>query len=164
MSESVNKLGKIHLQLYGYINEVRGKGKTSLLKQGIDNYDKSFLLLTANQSMAKDLTKNKKCKIVTLNSIERIIGSDKPIIIDQEAIAKLSFDTAKVLKDQSELLEHLMSLSEKYQTAYHEYVKLTLEYMSTEWWQFKKRNNLKIQMLTYTDIDICPTKEQEHQK
>jgi hypothetical protein len=156
MSNTVNKLRNIHLQLYAYINEVRGKGKTSLLKQGIDNYDKSFLLLTVNQSMAKDLTKNKKCKIVTLNSIERLIGSDKPIIIDQEAIAKLSFETAKVLRNQSEMLDHLMSLSEQYQTAYHEYVRITLEYLDTEWWQFRKRSRLTKELLAYKEIDLFP--------
>lgn len=159
MSNSVNKLGNIHLQLYSYINEVRGKGKTSLLKKGIDNYDKSFLLLTVNQSMAKDLTKNKKCKVVTLNSIEKIIGSDKPIVIDQEAIAKLSFETAKTLKNQTEMLDHLMSLTEQYQSAYHEYVKIALEYLDTEWWQFRKRSRLAKQMLAYKEIDLFPKTE-----
>jgi hypothetical protein len=164
MSKSVNKLGIQHLMIWSYINEVRGKGKTSLLKKGIDGYDKPFHLLTVNKEMGKHLTKNKNCKIVTLSSLDQLKGSDKPLIIDQEAIAKLSFETANMLKNQSEMLEHIMSLSEKYQTAYHEYVKLALEYMGTEWWQFKKRNNLKIQMLTYTDIDIFPKKEQEPQK
>lgn len=161
MKISANKLGNQHLMIWSYITEVRGKGKTSLLKKGIDDYDKSFHLLTVNREMGKNLTKNKKCNIITLNSIDNLRGSDKPLIIDQEAIAQLSFDTAKYLKDQSVLLDHIMSVSEQYQTAYHEYVRLTLEYMSTEWWQFKKRNNLKIQLLTYKDIDLFPKKEQE---
>lgn len=161
MSSSINKLGNQHLAIWTYLNGVRGKGKTSLLKKGIDDYDKSFHLLTVNKEMGKNLTKNKKCNVITLNSLDKLIGSNKPLIIDQEAIAQLSFDTAKYLKDQSALLDHLMSVSEQYQTAYHEYVRLTLEYMSTEWWQFKKRNNLKMQLLTYEDIDLFPKKEQE---
>jgi hypothetical protein len=160
---SLNKLGNQHLMIWSYINEIRGKGKTSLLKKGIDDYDKSFHLLTVNKEMGKNITKNKKCNIVTLNSLDNLRGSDKPLIIDQEAIAQLSFDTAKYLKDHSEVLDHIMSVSEQYQSAYHEYVRLTLEYMSTEWWQFKKRNNLKLQLLTYKDIDLFPKKEQEPQ-
>ena len=154
MSNLTNKLGNQHLMIWSYVNEVRGKGKTSLLKKGIDDYDKSFHLLTVNKEMGKTLTNNKKCNIVTLHSLDNLRGSDKPLIIDQEAIAQLSFDTAKHLKDQSEILDHTLSMSERYQNAYHEYVRLTLEYMSTEWWQFKKRNNLKLQLLTYNEL-IC---------
>lgn len=63
----------------------RQTGKTTLLKQGIDNYDKPFYLVCRTMESGKNLTSNPNAIIITHFFFKgAILDSSLPIIYDQE--------------------------------------------------------------------------------
>lgn len=137
------------LILSHYIREVRGKGKTKLLKTGVDSYDKKFHLVTVNHEQAKLITKNKNCNMVTLGNLGNLIGSDKPIIIDQEAFAVLADNSITEMNRISKTLDTVLEIAEKYQGIYHEYNLKTLEYFATPWYKFSKKRKLRKELIDF---------------
>jgi hypothetical protein len=152
----MNNYLKVRQQLFfiaEYIKSTRGKGKTTLLKEGVDNYDKKFHIVTVNMEQAKLITKNKKCKPVTLDNLMGIVGSDAPIIIDQEAVAVLAENSLAEMDRIGKVLDSVLEIAEKYQDIYHEYSLKTIEYFSTPWYNFKRRKELKNE-LVYFDKEL----------
>lgn len=67
---------------------VRQTGKTTLLKEGIDNYDKPFFYVCRNVKYGQAVCKNKNAIFVTPASYMKLRGSLHPIIVDSEFIAE----------------------------------------------------------------------------
>ena len=75
---------------------LRGTGKSQLLREGVKNYDRPFLLVCRSVEEGKNLTdKNPNATYVTPRAMKNLRGSNSRIIFDQEMV-----------------LEYLMSLDE----------------------------------------------------
>lgn len=68
-----------------YISTRRGVGHTTLMKEGVKNYDKPFFVLGANKQHSLELmtgVDNKNAIPLGLNNLNRVNGVDYPMIID----------------------------------------------------------------------------------
>jgi hypothetical protein len=74
---------KIHLN-------TRANGKTTLLQEGVKNYDKPFLFVCNDIRRGEFETgKNPHAIYVTENSQDKMIGSSYPIIVDHDTVSSL---------------------------------------------------------------------------
>lgn len=73
-------------ELLSPIVDNRRSGKTTLLKMGIDNYDKPFALICRSFQMGKEITSNPNCLYVTPLSLDALKGFKGPVIYDQEFV------------------------------------------------------------------------------
>lgn len=74
---------KIHLN-------TRATGKTTLLQEGVKNYDKPFLFVCDDVKRGEFETgKNPHAIYVTRNSQDKMRGSHHPIIVDHDTVSSL---------------------------------------------------------------------------
>jgi len=90
-----------------YFINVRQTGKTTLLKQGIDNYNKPFYLVCVTFSSGERLTNNPNAIIITSDNCEKLLDRNIPIIYDQE------FLLHQFHKIQNELWNELTNITAK---------------------------------------------------
>lgn len=91
---------KDYSKFIGFIQK-RQTGKSFLLKNGIDNYDKPFILVCKSIEEGKRLTNNPNCKIVTPKTSNNLMGTSIPIIFDQEVILDMliEYENLKLFKE-----------------------------------------------------------------
>ena len=82
------KIKKQLEDLLYYYMATRATGHTTLLKKGTDNYDKPYCVLTHDTQAGDTLGFNQK-NLVTLNSLDRLRGSSRPLAIDNGAMTEL---------------------------------------------------------------------------
>lgn len=78
--------------LLDYYQATRGIGHSTLIKKGTDNYDQPFMVLTCNSEGDPFIDVNKE-DIVSIESLNRVIGKRKPMVIDNGAVIKLLYET-----------------------------------------------------------------------
>jgi hypothetical protein len=100
--------------LLSYYMSTRAAGHTTLLKRGTDNYEKPFCVLTHNSEAGGALGFNRK-NIVTLNSLDRLRGSARPMAIDNGAMIEILSDAMYRIETQK---EQIKILEEKKQTIF----------------------------------------------
>jgi hypothetical protein len=71
-------------ELLSPIVDNKRSGKTTLLKMGVDNYDKPFALIARTIESGKEITRNPNCIVITPRSLDALKGFKGPIIYDQE--------------------------------------------------------------------------------
>lgn len=107
------KIKKQLEDLIYYYMATRAVGHTTLLKKGTDNYDKPYCVLTHNTEAGSVLGFDRK-NIITLNSLDRLRGSARPMAIDNGAmiellinaimrIENLEEENKKLLKDKKKI-------------------------------------------------------------
>ena len=78
------------LRNLAFYTKIRKTGKTTLLRKGVENYDKPFFLVCKTQEIGKMTTNNNPHAIyITPYSYERLVGSNYPIIFDQEFVEEM---------------------------------------------------------------------------
>ena len=80
------------IELTSYYHTTRQVGHTTLMRQGTDNFEDKKLVLVVNTSHGKDL-RIPKDEMVTLNSLVRLRGQHRPLIIDNGALMTIFDDT-----------------------------------------------------------------------
>jgi hypothetical protein len=73
-------------ELLSPIVDNRRSGKTTLLKMGIDNYDKPFALIARTIQCGREITSNPNCLVITPGSLDALKGFKGPVIYDQEFV------------------------------------------------------------------------------
>jgi len=73
-------------ELLAPILDNRRSGKTTLLKMGVDNYDKPFALVSGTIETGKSITSNSNCLYITPRSLDALKGFKGPVIYDQEFV------------------------------------------------------------------------------
>ena len=86
------KIGKMDIKnlVNYYISTRRGVGHTTLMKQGVNHYDKPFFVLGVNNQHTKELmygVDNKNARPLSMSdSVDKIAGCDYPMIADNFVI------------------------------------------------------------------------------
>ena len=106
------KIKKQLEDLLYYYMATRATGHTTLMKQGTDNYDKPFCILTHNAEAGSSLGFNQK-NVVTLNSLDRLRGSSRPIAIDNGAMIELLISAIMRIESLEEENKKLVKQSKK---------------------------------------------------
>ena len=71
----------------------RHTGKTELLRRGVDNYDRPFILVCKTIEQGRLVTQNPNCIYITPKSMDKLKGRSLPIIFDQEWVLDLLSET-----------------------------------------------------------------------
>ena len=153
----------------------RQVGHTTLLRDGVKNYDRPFAVIAHDTDFANHLLIGSKAglgKAFSMNSlsnhINSIIGSQLPIAIDHATLVNelglvLSLvedsisndDAEKMVKEavnkskefQSDVIKALMDMSEIYQERTINIEALAMDYALCPWWRFSKKSKIKIKIL-----------------
>lgn len=80
-------------ELLTYYLATRQCGHTTLMKQGRDNYTGQKLILAADYKSGKELSSDPNKEVISLNSLEKLRGSNKPLAIDNATMTILLQDT-----------------------------------------------------------------------
>jgi hypothetical protein len=136
------------INLLGRQLQIRGNGKTTLLKRGADGYTGDFLLITTSQAQARLITSNPRSKAIPLSSIERIRGYDLPILVDHEALREIIVGSSIQLNQMD---FELHQSSEKYKSlerASSLLEEVVLNYLALiPWWKIRAKEKSKREML-----------------
>jgi hypothetical protein len=143
----MSKIKNILKQLSYYLS-IRQTGKTTLLKKGIDEYPYYHWIVVPKLEYAKHMVSpsNKLHNLVTLNTLDRLVGTKQAMIIDQEAnlqIFQMAFDEIQKLEDESDkkttLLHQIVDLTQMYQNDLHNIQLHIMDGFQIPFWNLKQR-------------------------
>lgn len=106
------KIKKQLEELLYYYMSTRAVGHTTLMKKGTDNYDKPYCILTHNTEAGSVLGFDRR-NIVTVNSLDRLRGSSRPLAIDNGAMIELLIDVIMRIESLEEENKKLIKDSKK---------------------------------------------------
>ena len=84
----MNKIFDKLLTLHFYYTTTRGNGHTALMKEGTKHYQGDKLVLVGQMHEHKN-TETKLCETISLNSLDKLRGLNKPLAIDNHALATI---------------------------------------------------------------------------
>lgn len=136
------KIKEILRELQYYLS-IRQTGKTSLLKEGVDNYSKYHWIVVPTIEYGRKIfdSRNKLHQLVTLQTLKNIRGTEQAMIIDQEVnleIFSKSLQEIERLETESDvktkLLHEIVDLTEMYQDDLHKIQNHTLDGLRIPFW------------------------------
>jgi hypothetical protein len=101
----MDTLEKLQLLLDSF--SARQVGHTNLILNGLNNTAHG-IVVTHNNKYRKELTENTACDYVSIQNLDKLIGSNKPIVIDNCALSILlssAINEIENLRLDKELLE-----------------------------------------------------------
>lgn len=104
--------------LYQYYLSTRNIGHTSLLKEGAKRFKKDFFILSFDHD--NRIFEAEKSQIVSWSNLKKLIGHQKPMIIDNGAMVSILSD---VLNEMHELEEENQRLKETLASPMNEILK-----------------------------------------
>ena len=152
MEKTINKL-KMLLSAVGQ----RQVGHTTLIKKGIENYDREFGVIAHNKEYAKeiiDISGSKLGKPFSISNLN-VQGYSIPFVIDNGTLSVLLEEVISVMEDSltyeeiRKLTNPIMEMVEIYQTRTHKMERLALDRIKCGWWEFSEKARL--------DKEICET-------
>lgn len=97
--------------LYAYYDINRRVGHTRLMKEGTKHYENDFILIVPNLGMGKVLLQNDNdrpnVKCLTINSLNNLVGSNKPIIFDNSTLHELFKEAYETLNKFEEVKQKM---------------------------------------------------------
>jgi len=82
---------KLH-ELYNYYLINRNVGHTTLMKVGTNDFNREKLVLCVDMKHGRDMGLLRS-EIVTLNSLDRLIGNNKPLVMDNYTLIEIFSQT-----------------------------------------------------------------------
>lgn len=157
----MSKIKNILKQLSHYLS-IRQTGKTELLRTGTDEYSKYHWIVVPNLNHAKQIVtpSNKLHNLVTLNTLDRLVGTKQAMIIEQEAnlqIFQMALDEIHRLEVESDrktkLAHEIVGLLEMYQDDLHQIQNHMLDGLRIPFWDLKakwKHRKKSNELVSYT--------------
>jgi hypothetical protein len=148
------KIKEILKELQYYLS-IHQTGKTTLLKEGVDNYSKYHWIVVPTTTYGEKLfdRRNKLHQLVSLNNLQKLRGTQQAMIIDQEAnlqIFSMALDKIEKLEDESDrktkLSHEIVDLTELYQDDLHRLQNHMMDGLRipfwnlVEQWRYRKRS------------------------
>lgn len=96
-------------KLLFYYEATRNVGHTTLMKKGTDNYDGQKYVLTINMNHGTEMNLDSK-EIISLQNLDKLRGSSRPIAIDNETMRVI---LAETLKEFDKLEKENQELNDK---------------------------------------------------
>jgi hypothetical protein len=89
--------------LHFYYAATRGKGHTALMKEGTKHYQGNKFVLVEKMHEHKN-TETRLCETISLDSLDKLRGSDRPLAIDNHALITIFDDSmTEILNLESEV-------------------------------------------------------------
>jgi AAA+ ATPase superfamily predicted ATPase len=125
-------------------------GNTTLIKKGIDNYDRPFGVVSHNLSFSKEVIGESKFgNPLTITRTGSIVGSKTPVIIDHHLLHSIASESLEQIQNLEERVEKsskfmnsVMVMSERYQKRCHNIEDIALELWLCPWWNFPLKRKL----------------------
>jgi hypothetical protein len=148
------KIKEILRELQYYLS-IRQTGKTTLLKEGVDNYSKYHWIVVPTIGYGEKLfdRRNKLHQLVTIDTLKKVRGTQQAMIIDQQAnleIFSMSLDAIQRLEDESDrktkLSHEIVDLTEMFQYDLHKIQNHMMDGLRipfwnlVEQWKYRKRS------------------------
>lgn len=150
------------LKNLSYYLSIRQTGKTTLLKKGVDEYPYYHWIVVPNLDYAKQIVtpSNKLHNLVTLDTLDRLVGTKQAMIIDQQAnlqIFQMALDEIHRLEMDSDmknkLAHEIVDLLEMYQNDLHQMQNHMLDGLRIPFWNLKakwKHRKKSNELVSYT--------------
>jgi AAA+ ATPase superfamily predicted ATPase len=150
MDKTINKL-KMILSAVGQ----RQVGHTTLIKKGIENYDRKFGVIAHNTQAAQEIIDTSGSKLGKAFSLHNpnFQGFSMPYVIDNGSLSVLLEEVISVMEDSltyeeiRELTNPIMEMCEIYQERSHRLEILVMDYIKCSWWNFRAKVNLEKEIL-----------------
>jgi hypothetical protein len=150
MDKTINKL-KMLLSAVGQ----RQVGHTTLIKKGIENYDREFGVIAHNTQAAQEIIDTSGSKLGKAFPISNlnVQGSSMPFAIDNGSLSILLEEVINVMEDSltyeeiRKLTDPIMEMVEIFQERAHKLELLVLNRIKCNWWEFSKKARLDKEML-----------------
>lgn len=160
--------GMAHIIL-DLLNNSRGSGNTTLMRDGIVKYDRPFLIISTTNAHAQTLAKfsdNPNARGASvLSASDLSVGNRLPMVFDHRVIfnvltgliGEINIELDKngklidLFGNSVETIELLVDLTEAFQEQSHTLDRLCLELIQCPWWKFKKIASIKAQMKEKSD-------------
>jgi hypothetical protein len=152
MDKTINKL-KMLLSAVGQ----RQVGHTTLMKKGVENYDRKFGLIAHNMKAAQDILDTSGSKLGKAFSLSKLgnnfHGLGMPYVIDNGALSILLEEVISVMEDSltyeeiRKLTNPIMEMVEIFQERSHKLELLVLNRIKCNWWEFSKKTRLDKEIL-----------------
>jgi hypothetical protein len=148
------KIKEILRELQYYLS-IRQTGKTTLLKEGVDNYSKYHWIVVPTIGYGEKLfdRRNKLHQLVTIDTLKKVRGTQQAMIIDQEAnlqIFSMALDEIHRLETESnrttKLSHEIVDLTEMFQYDMHKLQHHIMDGLRIpfwnlmEQWKYRKRS------------------------
>jgi thymidine kinase len=143
------KIKEILRELQYYLS-IRQTGKTTLLKEGVDNYSKYHWIVVPTIGDGEKLfdRRNKLHQLVSLNNLQKVRGTSQAMIIDQEAnlqIFSMALDEIQRLEDESDrktkLSHEIVDLTEMFQDDMHKLQHHIMDGLRIPFWNLMEQWN-----------------------
>ena len=95
--------------LLKYYYSTRNAGHTTLMKEGINHFDKDFFVLSMHSDDYREL-EIKPQELISLQNLDKLIGHKKPMVIDNGAMIELLSDALmriEALNEEIKTLEEI---------------------------------------------------------
>jgi hypothetical protein len=155
MDTQIEKLRNLN-----YFLGKRQVGHTTLMKKGVENYDREFGVIAHNKNSAESIIKEAKSEFGKSFSIQNLRSARKtaqglsiPFVIDNSALSQLIDETILVMEDSltyeeiKKLTAPIMEMCEIYQERSHKLEMLIIDYIKCSWWNFRAKVNLEKEIL-----------------
>ena len=170
LDKTVNILENL-LALWGH----RQIGNTTLMKEGLKNYNRDFALVSHTRVFAQEILESgcsNKGKPVSMDQLQTLIGLKIPVAVDHASMVGLLKETLHHLRNSVPIYIHnheieteshrrvqavtekyvsvidkLTRLTEIYQERSHKVERLFLDLIILHWWQFKEKKKLRKQII-----------------
>jgi hypothetical protein len=124
-------------------------GNTTLIKKGIDNYDRPFRVISHSLSFSKEVIGDSKFGNPLTITRTGSIASKGPAVLDHQLLCSIASESLEEIEKLEELSEKsskfmnsVMVMSERYQERCHNIEDITLELWLCPWWNFNLKRKL----------------------
>lgn len=142
----------------------RQVGHTTLMKKGVENYDRQFGVIAHNMQAAKEIIDKSGSELGKAFSLSKLgsnfHGFSMPYVIDNGALSILLEEVISVMEDSltyeeiRKLTNPIMEMVEIYQERTHKLELLVLDRIKCNWWEFSKKARLdKVILETMTEAN-----------
>ena len=170
LDKTVNILENI-LALWG----IRQVGNTTLMKEGLKNYNRDFALVSHTKGFADEILMSgcsDKGKPASIDNLQTLVGSKMPVAVDHTVMVGLLKDTLHHLNNSVPIDKHnqeieiqsrrrveavtqkyvsivdkLTRLTEIYQERSHKVERLFLDLSILHWWEIRERKRIKKEII-----------------
>jgi hypothetical protein len=165
----MKKIKDILRELQYYLS-IRKIGKTTLLKKGVDDYPFYHWIVVPTIEYGKNIItpSNKLHKLVSLNSLENIRGTQQAMIIDQEAnlqIFSMALSEIEQLEEQNRkqngFMHEITDLAEMYQNDLHQIQNHMLDGLQIPFWNISAKIQHQKKSMELASYSIKRSKEFE---
>jgi hypothetical protein len=161
------KIKEILRELQYYLS-IRQTGKTTLLKEGVDNYSKYHWIVVPTIGDGEKLfdRRNKLHQLVSLNNLQKLRGTQQAMIIDQEAnlqIFSMALDTIQRLEMESDrktkLSHEIVDLTEMFQDDLHKIQNHMMDGLRIPFWNLAEQWRHRKRSIELADYILSNSKK-----